>query len=276
MNKSFIQKIAALIAVVFVGISAMSGCKKGGEESEDVNLPELVIGVDYYAPVVYHDDDGNFVGLDVELAEKVCKIIGYKPKFVRINWSMKNAVLVRGEIDCIWCCFTMTGIENEYDWTEPYMNIRQVVAVKEDSSIGSIDDLNDKRIAVQSSTKPDDVLSGRTGVRMIVPKLKSLNCFTDISYMFAAINEGYVDAVAGHELVLREYMKTSSVKLRILPEALLDVQVGVAFLKRMHPETIKRINQAFYLLKHNGYMANLVSSYGLDPNDYVVDYEKTK
>lgn len=276
MSKSFIQKIAALIAVVFVGISAMSGCKKGGEESEEVNLPELVIGVDYYAPVVYHDDDGNFVGLDVELAEKVCEIIGYKPRFVRINWGMKNAALKNDEINCIWCCFTMTGRESEYDWTEPYMNVRQVVAVKEDSDIGSIDDLNDKRIAVQSSTKPDDVLSGRAGVRMTVPKLKSLNCFTDISYMFAAINEGYVDAVAGHELVLREYMKTSFVKLRILPEALLDGQVGVAFLKRTHPETIKRINQAFYLLKHNGYMANLVSSYRLDPNDYVVDYGKTK
>ena len=41
MNKSFIQKIAALFAVVFVGISAMSGCKKGGEESEDEIFPNL-------------------------------------------------------------------------------------------------------------------------------------------------------------------------------------------------------------------------------------------
>lgn len=276
MNKSFLQKTAALLAVVFVGVLTAGGCKGGGDTSESPSLPELTIGVDYYSPAVYRDDDGHFVGLDVELAEEVCRHIGYKPKFIHINWSEKNAILLRGEIDCIWCCFTITGREDDYAWTEPYMNSRQVVAVKEDSDITEIADLNGKRVAVQASTKPDEIFSGKAGVKMTIPELKSLNCFPDINYMFAAINEGYVDAIAGHELVLREYMKTSSLKLRVIDEPLLNVKVGVAFLKGTNADTIQKINDTFRTLKNSGYTAKLISSYGLDPNVYLVDYGRTR
>ena len=275
MNKSFLQKTAVFFAVVFVGILTASGCKGGEDTGESSTLPELVIGVDYYSPAVYRDDDGKFVGLDVELAEEVCRHIGYKPKFVHINWSEKKAVLLRGEVDCIWCCFTITGRENDYSWTEPYMNSRQVVAVKEESDITKIADLNGKRVAVQSSTKPDEIFSGNAGVKMVIPELKSLNCLPDINYMFAAISEGYVDAVAGHEIVLREYMKTSSLKLRVLNDPLLDVKVGVAFLKGTNGGIIQKINDTFRMLKNSGDMARIVSAYGLDPNVYLVDYERT-
>lgn len=276
MNKSFLQKIAALLAVVFVCVLTTSGCKGGEDTSESPSLPELTIGVDYYSPAVYRDDDGKFVGLDVELAEEVCRHIGYKPKFVHINWSEKNVILLRGEIDCIWCCFTITGREDDYAWTEPYMNSRQVVAVKENSDITEIADLKEKRVAVQASTKPDEIFSGKAGVQMTIPELKSLNCFPDINYMFAAINEGYVDAIAGHELVLREYMKTSSLKLRVIDESLLDVKVGVAFLKGTNAEIIQKINDTFRILRNNGYMSKVVSAYGLDPNVYLVDYGRTR
>ena len=276
MNKSFLQKIAAFSAVVFVGVLTASGCKGGGDTSESPSLPELTIGVDYYSPAVYRDDDGHFVGLDVELAEEVCRHIGYKPKFVHINWSEKNAILLRGEIDCIWCCFTITGREDDYAWTEPYMNSRQVVAVKEDSDITEIADLNGKSVAVQASTKSDEIFSGKAGVEMTIPELKSLNCFSNVKCMFAAINEGYVDAIAGHEFVLREYIKTNSLTLRVLSESLLDGQVGVAFLKGTHAETIQKINDTFRILRNNGYTSKVVSSYGLDPNVYLVDYGRTR
>lgn len=276
MSKKFLRKIAFCVVSAFTATVLLCGC--GGEDTtgDSKDLPELVIGVDYYAPAVYRDDEGNFVGFDIELAEEVCRHIGYTPRFVHIDWDEKQSILLRGEIDCVWCCFTVTGRENDYGWTLPYMKSRQVVAVPQDSDVNEIADLNGKRVAVQSTTKPDDIFSGRAGVKMTVPELKSLNCFQNINYMFAAINEGYVDAVAGHEIVLREYMKSSSVNLRILPEALLEVQIGVAFLPGSNAEIIGKINQTFNLLKNNGYLSDLVSSYGLDPEEYLVDYGKTR
>lgn len=264
-----------IVAILVLSATLLCSCAENNSSSNKNDLPKLVMGIDYYEPFVYRDDNGGFAGLDVELATEVCRHIGYTPVFVHIEWAEKNTYLSKGEIDCIWCCFTRTGREEDYSWSLPYMNSRQVVAVKSDSAIYKLADLTGKRIAVQSTTKADDIFSGRAGVEnLIVPTLKELNCLPSVNYLFGAINKGYVDGIAGHELVLREYMKTSSSELRILEESLLEVRIGVAFLSGAHADIVDKLNDAFQLLKHNGYLAGLVSDYGLDPDLYLVDYEE--
>lgn len=273
MTKSLLRKIAAFVAIITAAVS-ISCCSKNKSETDDrSDMPTLLIGVDYYKPLAYRDYDGKFVGMDVELAEEVCRHIGYKARFVYMDWSDKNSYLLRGDIDCIWCCFSLTGRDDDYSWTVPYLNSREVVAVPDESDIFAIADLRDKRVAVQATTKPDEIFSGNAGVGMVVPALRELNCLPSIDYIFAAVNEGYVDAIAGHEIVFREYMKSSSVELRILDEALLDVQVGVAFRKGTHSDLIEKINKTLYMLNRNGYMAKLIASYGLDPDAHLVNYE---
>ncbi len=275
MNKAFLQRTAAFITAILSGVMLFCCCG-GDTDVNDDEFPELVIGVDYYVPFVFCDDNGEFAGMDVELAKEVCRHIGYKPKFYHIDWGKKNTYLLRGETDCLWGCFSLTGRENEYSWSLPYMNSREVVGVREDSDIFEISDLENKRIAVQATTKPDEIFSGRAGIRMTVPNIKQVNCFHDMTYIFAAISKGYVDAIAGHETAIREYMKSSSLKLRILDESLLDVQVGVAFLKGTNSDIIEKINRTFLLLRDNGYISKLFASYGLAPEICMVNYEQNK
>ena len=263
-----------MVAALLLGMLLLCCCADNSPPDNDAQtLPELVIGSDYYEPFVYRDEDGNFAGIDVDLATEVCRNIGYAPKFVHIDWTEKKTLLESGEIDCLWGCFSVNGRETLYSWTLPYMNSIQVVAVPFDSDITSVADLEGKRLAVQSTTKPDEIFSSEAGEKdPSVPNLKRLDCFPDISYAFAAINNGYVDAVAGHELVLYNYMQTSSTKLKILSDPLLEVQVGVAFLTGTHTDVIEKINQTLYLLKNNGYLTQLITNYGLNPEMYIVDY----
>lgn len=277
MNKSILKKIAVFTATVLTGMVFLCGCGGDTSADEEPGLPSLVIGSDYYEPYIYLDDNGEFVGMDVQLITEICKHIGYKAVFKNIEWGMKNEILASGEVDALCGCFSVTGREDEYAWTLPYMNSRQVVAVPESSDIYEIADLNGKRVAVQATTKPDELFSGmESRMKGPVPELYALNTFPNMSYIFAAISEGFVDAIAGHEIALREYMKSSSVKLRILEEPLLEVKLGIAFGKDTHAEIIEKINQTLYLLKHNGFLSELVSSYGLDPDLYLVDYEKNE
>lgn len=263
-----------MVAALLLGMLLLCCCADNSPPDNDAQtLPELVIGSDYYEPFVYRDEYGNFAGIDVDLATEVCRNIGYAPKFVHIDWTEKKTLLESGEIDCLWGCFSVNGRETLYSWTLPYMNSIQVVAVPFDSDITSVADLEGKRLAVQSTTKPDEIFSSEAGKKdPSVPNLKRLDCFPDISYAFAAVNNGYVDAVAGHELVLRNYMQTSSAKLKILSDPLLEVQVGVAFLTGTHTDVIEKINQTLYLLKNNGYLTQLITNYGLNPEMYIVDY----
>ena len=273
MNKSFLRKIAVVSAAAMAFMTTLCGCGSKPSESES-SLPELVIGSDYYSPFVFHNDKGEFAGIDVELATEVCRQLGYKATFKIINWAEKNTLLENGEVDCLWGCFTLTGREDDYSWTLPYMNSRQVVAVFDDSGINKIADLEGKSVAVQATTKPDEFFSGGGGENSRIPKLKALNCFPSMAYTFAAINGGYVDAIAGHEEAIIEYMKTSSVSLRILDEPLLEVQIGVAFLKGTNADMIEKINKNFLILRNNGYISKLYSSYGLNPESYLVNYER--
>ena len=273
MNKSFLRKIAVVLAAAMAFMTTLCGC--GDNPSESVSsLPELVIGSDYYSPFVFHNDKGEFAGIDVELATEVCRQLGYKATVKSINWAEKNTLLENGEIDCLWGCFTLTGREDDYSWTLPYMNSRQVVAVFDDSGINKIADLEGKSVAVQATSKPDEIFSDGGGENSRIPKLKALNCFPSMAYTFAAINGGYVDAIAGHEEAIIEYMKTSSVSLRILDEPLLEVQIGVAFLKGTNADMIERINKNFLILRNNGYLSKLYSSYGLNPETHLVNYER--
>ena len=52
----------------------------------------------------------------------------------------------------------MEGREDDYKWAGPYMYSKQVIAVANNSSIFSYADLAGKMIAVQSTTKPEEII----------------------------------------------------------------------------------------------------------------------
>ena len=84
----------------------------------------------WFDPYSYLDRNGQFAGIDVELATEAFSRLGYTPEFRTISWPDKDNLLSDGTIDCIWSCFSMNGRETKYQWAGPYMYSRQVVAVR--------------------------------------------------------------------------------------------------------------------------------------------------
>ena len=66
----------------------------------------------------------------------------------------------------------MEGRLDEYRWAGPYIASRQVVAVNESSDIYRLSDLEGKNLAVQSTTKPEEIFLNQTDER--IPKLGNL------------------------------------------------------------------------------------------------------
>ncbi len=69
-----------------------------------------------------------------------------------INWDAKDAELASGAIDCIWNGFTIEGREDQYLWTQPYMDNSQVIVVRSDSGIASLADLEGKVVMAQADS----------------------------------------------------------------------------------------------------------------------------
>lgn len=143
------------------------------------------------------------------------------------------------------------------------MNSRQAVAVRADSNIYSLSDLSGKRVAVQSSSKPEEILSKKSAD---IPQVSGLYCFVRTEYIFAALRKNYVDAVAGHEYMLRVFINESDDKYRLLDESLLLSKLGVAFAKDNDSALPEKLRATLYDMKNDGTLAKIAVKYGLDPN----------
>lgn len=72
-----------LITASVLAVSAAMFCGCGGERAQDTEpaLKPIIIGSDDYEPYNYIDADGNFAGVDVELAVEAFHRLGYEPTF---------------------------------------------------------------------------------------------------------------------------------------------------------------------------------------------------
>ena len=258
LHKIFICVMAAVTAVLAV---VCTGCADSTEGVTAATLPEITIGIDEFEPFSFNDKNGIPSGTDVELAQEVCRRIGYKPVFRYITWNEKDKYLADGSIDCIWSCFSMNDREEKYFWVGPYMNSRQVVAVKDDSDIYRLSDLEGRQIAVQSSTKAEQLFSEYGD---LLPKAGNLYSFKEKDYIFASLRKGYVDAISGHEYMIREFLNESEGEYRLLEESPLVSKLGIAFIKGHDSELPDKLKGALKETLEDGTAAKIAEKYGLD------------
>lgn len=270
---AFRKKCAAALLAVLVLAAMLAGCsgKDTVETAPNRVLPVVNVGCDTYPPFSYVDVDGNMTGIDVELATEAFQRMGYQPHFVIINWEEKKQLLHDGTIDCAWSSFSMDGREDEYQWAGPYMKSHQVVTVNTDSDIYTLQDLEDKVIAVQSTTKPEDIIRSHDGR---LPQLRKVISVQKRDLIFSLLGKGYVDALAAHDTSVEEFMKECGLEFRVLDEPLLTVGLGVAFDKDDTRGLSAALSQTFEQMLADGTTKSIIGKYLTDVDSYLGgDYE---
>ena len=153
------KKMVSILTAAFCVSALLAGCgfadtaktsasSAGAASSSADGTTTFTVGFDAeYPPYGYMDDEtGDYTGFDLELAEAVCEIYGWKLVKTPINWDAKDTELNSGAIDCIWNGFTMNGREDDYTWSDPYVDNSQVMVVSENSGINSLSDLAGKTV----------------------------------------------------------------------------------------------------------------------------------
>lgn len=263
-----LTSMAMLLAVLLCSF-LLSGCMEQSIATHRPvdERPKLVVGSDIYPPFNYVDENGNPTGIDVDLAKEACRRMGYKVQFEQINWEDKNNLLERNEVDCLWGSFSMNGREEQYKWAGPYMVSRQVVAVNPNSPIHKLADLKDKLIAVQTTTKPEEIFMKHTDSR--IPQVRRIFSMENRELTYAMLGKGYVDAMAMHESAIREYNDKVGTKYRILDEPILVTGLGVAFSRNDTRGLAEKLDKTLKEMQADGTTKKIVAKYLDHPEHYL-------
>lgn len=256
------------LSCILVFTVFFSGCQTQTKKEEYKGT--IIVGCDDYAPFTYMDTNGHVTGIDVELAKMAFHKMGYKVKFKFIDWQAKKKLLENQKIDCIWSCYTMDGREEEYKWAGPYMKSNQVIAVNMDSDIYTMDDLNGKTIAVQTSTKPEDLFRTHKNV----PQFRKVISVQNRDLIYTFLSKGYVDAIAAHDTSIVQFMEDFDLEYRILDEPLLTVGLGVAFDKKTDEDVVNQLNQKLNDMRKDGTIKKIVSKYISNADAYLGGFDE--
>lgn len=162
----------------------------------------------------------------------------------------------------------MTGREDEYNWAGPYMRSRQVVAVNEDSDIRTLQDLKDKVIAVQNTTKPEDIIRSHDGT---LPPLRKVISVQKRDLIFILLSKGYVDALAAHDTSVDQFTADTGLQFRILEEPLQSVELGVAFDKNDTRGLHTQLTTVLSEMQKDGATARVIGKYLQNAENYLED-----
>lgn len=242
------RKVLILLLTGIV-VLAMTACSSGKTENET-----FTVGFDQdFPPFGFVDENGNYTGFDLELAQEAARRMGMELRLQPISWNAKDMELSSGNIDCIWNGFTINGREDEYTWTEPYMANRQVFVVRSDSGIKSIDDLKGKVVTVQLDSSAEAALNDRPD---LVESFGGYIKADDYNTAMMDLESGAVDAVAMDETVALYQIEKRGLKFSVLDETLAEEVYGVGFLLG-NEELRDKVQKVLEEMAQDGTMAEI-------------------
>ena len=126
-----------------------------------VQAQELVVGSSAtYRPFAYESPTKEIVGYDVDIIKAVAQKAGLKIKIVNTPWTGIFAALNNGDVDLVISGVTINDKRKQsYDFTAPYFEARQLIAVPQSSNVKSLQDLAGKKVGVVTGSTGDDISS---------------------------------------------------------------------------------------------------------------------
>ena len=218
----------------------------------------LIVGFDQdFPPMGFVGDNGEYTGFDLDLAKEVASRLGLEYKAQPIAWDSKDMELESGNIDCIWNGFTITGREDDYTWTTPYMANKQVFVVANDSDIKSQADLAGKVVEVQADSSAEAALKENQDLANTFGQLLTT---PDYNTAFMDLEQGAVDAVAMDVIVAGYQIKQRNADFKILDDSLSEEEYGVGF-KKGNTELRDKVQGALEEMAADGTLAKIADEW---------------
>lgn len=228
-------------------------------ELTTVNAGKLTMSTNAaFPPYEMTDDNGNYVGIDIEVAQAIADKLGLELQVDDMDFDAALLAAQSGKSDMVMAGVTVTEErQTVMDFSNTYATGIQVVIVPEDSDIASIDDMTGKMIGVQRGTTGDlycsaSVEDGGFGEENVTPYDNGLTAVQ-------ALMNGQVDCVVIDNAPAQEFVAANpGLKILDTEYANEEYAIGVA---KGNTQLLDAINGALEELQADGTVQSIVDKY---------------
>ncbi|WP_410500207.1 basic amino acid ABC transporter substrate-binding protein [Chitinibacter sp. S2-10] len=202
-----------------------------------------------YAPFESQNEKKEIVGFDIDILKAVAAKTGLQVKFINTPWEGIFASLNNGDRDIIISAVTITPERKQsMDFSEPYFEAKQLIAVGQNSKVVKLADLKSKKIGVQTGTTGDEAaqkLLGKTN-----PNIKR---FESAPLALQELQNGGVDAVIADNGVVVNYITNNSkAKLKTIDDASFAKEYYGIAVKKGNKALLDQLNKGIAAIKADG------------------------
>lgn len=225
--------IVLLTLVLCTAASGQSKVEPGQDRSFDALKTKgvVIIGIDdAFPPMVFRDSDTKeIIGLDADLARKAAHLLGLKIEFKPIPWDKTIPRLNTGDVDIVWSGLSiLPERQKQMLFSEPYLQSRQVIVVRNGSNITRKSDLAQKSIGFQRGSSSEKWIVTDPG---IVSSLKDMAAYRTNQLALKDLETGLIDAVVLDEVIARYILTKKPGAFIVLDEGFGKELYGIGFRK---------------------------------------------
>ncbi len=218
-----------------------------------------VVGTDAaYAPFESQNEKGEIVGFDVDVVKAVAAKAGIEVKFINTPWEGIFNALGQGDRDMVVSAVTITEERKQtMDFSTPYFDAQQFIAVKEGSKITGFADLKSLKVGVQTGTTGDEAVSKLQGKTSA-----NIKRFESTPLALKELESGGVDAVVADNGVVVHYVSNNpGGKFKtVTDKEFVPEQYGIAF-KKGNAELQAKVNKGLADIKADGTYTQIYTRY---------------
>ncbi|MGZ5185788.1 MAG: basic amino acid ABC transporter substrate-binding protein [Caldimonas sp.] len=261
MNPAVLRSVRRA-SVCAVAAAALVACgKQEAAPTPAAPAPSRVytVGTDAaYAPFESQNEKGEIVGFDIDVVKAVAQKAGIEVKFVNTPWEGIFNALKQGDRDLLVSSITITDERRQsMDFTDPYFDAHQLIAVKADSKVAHFDELKALKVGVQTGTTGDDAVSKLQGKNS--PDIKR---FESTPLALKELETGGIDAVVADNGVVVNYVKNNAGnRFRTVDDpAFVPEHYGIA-VRKGDAELLGKLNQGLAAIRADGSYDRIYAAY---------------
>lgn len=212
-----------------------------------------------FKPFEYTDENGDFVGIDVDILAAIAEDQGFEYELKSLGWDASIAACQSGQADGMIAGASITDERKDSGWifSDGYYNATQCMTVKTDSEIAGFADLKGQTVGVKTGTQGAayaESLKDENGF--------NITYFEDSPTMYQAVLGGQVVACFEDTPIMASSIKDGELDLKIVDGTENEgAPYGFAIFSEDSQELLDMFNEGLKNIQESGKYDEIIATY---------------